>query len=371
MNTNLSIIIDKYLIGILLYLITFFKKKSQRNNISEILLNQEPKKIIISKLKGMGSIIQSTSLINALKNKYNPEIIYLSSKSNYPIIENISVIDNSIYIDDSSIINLIKSSIKSLFILKRLKADIIIDLEVYSNFSSLLSNYSMAKIKLGFTTKDYNYKSKIYSYYFDFENSENISKKYNSIAESLNCDSSDSYLYNLNTLNENPIIKEKYIVINPNASDLRLERRWEKQKYIELINMLNRKYSEIKIIIIGSKNEMNYTNSICEKVNNNLTENYSGKTSINQLINIISNSELIITNDSGPLHIALSVKANTICLFGPCSPKSYNLNPNTIAIYKNEKCSPCVHKYLIPPCKGNNICMKQIDSEEVLSLINI
>ena len=52
------------------------------------------------------------------------------------------------------------------------------------------------------------------------------------------CDNvEDSRLYQLGERNKE--IKEEYIVINPNASDLRLERRWSRTKFIELIKLIN------------------------------------------------------------------------------------------------------------------------------------
>ena len=90
------------------------------------------------------------------------------------------------------------------------------------------------------------------------------------------------------------------------------------------------------------------------------------KRNLNELIALIDLSNLFITNDTGPMHIAYSLKKSTIALFGPCSPEQYGTMENTICLYKNVYCSPCVHEFIVPPCKGNNECMKQISVSEVM-----
>ena len=72
-----------------------------------------------------------------------------------------------------------------------------------------------------------------------------------------------------------------------------------------------------------------------------------------------------MTNDTGPMHIAFSCGTPTVALFGPASPIQYPGIKNTSIIYKDVYCSPCVHDFVIPPCNGDNICMKLITVSEV------
>ena len=76
----------------------------------------------------------------------------------------------------------------------------------------------------------------------------------------------------------------------------------------------------------------------------------------------------MISNDTGPMHIAFCTKTPIICLFGPCSPDQYGMSEFAHIIYKNAYCSPCVHDFEIPLCKGDNVCMKLISTKEVFSL---
>ena len=73
----------------------------------------------------------------------------------------------------------------------------------------------------------------------------------------------------------------------------------------------------------------------------------------------------MISNDTGPMHIALCTKTPIICLFGPCSPELSGIHENTIKVYKEINCSPCVHEFEVSPCNGENICMQLISPQEV------
>jgi ADP-heptose:LPS heptosyltransferase len=138
------------------------------------------------------------------------------------------------------------------------------------------------------------------------------------------------------------MLNKKYIVINPNASDLRIERRWEKSKFITLIKQIAQEYKDYTIYLIGSQSENPFNQSIKnELLSYDKVINMAGKTNILELIALIKNSSFVITNDSGPMHIAFACETPTICLFGPCSPEQYGFVRNTLIIYKRVYCSPC------------------------------
>ena len=121
--------------------------------------------------------------------------------------------------------------------------------------------------------------------------------------------------------------------------------------------------------LIGSKDESAYVSEIASKKQFANCTDSSGKLTISELIALIDNAALMITNDTGPMHIAFALKTKTVALFGPCSPQQYGGAEKTITLYKNVYCSPCVHEFMVPPCKGDNQCMKKITIEEVLNSI--
>ena len=264
-----------------------------------------------------------------------------------------------------------------MFRLFKNRFDVYIDLEVYSNFSTLITIFSAAKNRLGFYLQSKKYRMGNYTHMMFYNTQSPISQTYLQFARLLNCNNIDTEISRLHSDTTETQINGKsiklselnYFVINPNASDLRYERRWGQEKYVELINNLLKKNPKTHILLIGSKSEKKYVANIADKIHSDMLINLSGKTNIDELIEIIDNANLMITNDSGPMHIAFSCKTQTIALFGPCSPQQYGYHPETLAIYSSVYCSPCVHDFVKPPCMGNNICMKSISVKTVLNAV--
>ena len=348
----------------------------RRNHSLEI----KPRRIVICKLVGMGSIVQSTTLIINLKRQF-PEckILYFSSEKNRPILNLISLIDSIVTIDDKSFSSLFRSVIRALFQLRKFRPDTFLDLELYSNLASILSSLSLARNRIGYYRKDQTIRLGIYTHMLFFNSNAPIRESYLQMGRILGCNNTTSDLYpiHIEKKTETDALEYfatgfglqgmQYIVINPNASDLRVERKWPAEKFVALIDLLAA-VLPYKIVLIGSGAERPYVGTIVASVNKEYSGkviNSAGKLSIPQLISIIKNASLVVTNDTGPMHIAFALRKKTVSLFGPCHPQQYGHSINNISLYKEVYCSPCVHEFAIPPCHGDNQCMKRISVQEV------
>jgi len=340
-------------------------------------LDKPFKTILISKYIGMGSIIQATPLLQTLREKFpQARIIFITNQSNKILLEHIPSVDEVLTVKDKNVFALFGSVSKLLITLWRRKPDVFIDLEIYSNFSSLITTFSLATNRLGFFKSDKKYKMGLFTHMMYFNQNALLSEAYLQFARLLGCKNIITVLDKINLTQPEQIDSEqvfakqniepgKYIVINPNASDLRLERRWPAENYILLISKILEQFPAYKIILIGSKDETDYVRSISFAFKNEKVIDTSGKLALVNLIYLIKNASLLVTNDTGPMHIGFSQGTKTVALFGPCSPVQFAKSENSELIYKKVYCSPCVHEFLIPPCKGNNQCMKLISVEEV------
>ncbi len=347
-------------------------------------LDKPVKTMAVCKFVGLGSIIQVTPLLQTLRKNYpDAKIIFVTNESNKALLEHIREVDNIAVISDKSLSALVTSTIMLLLTLWKNKPDLYIDLEIYSNYSSIIATMSLSKNRMGFLKNDRTYRKGMYTHMMFFNLKSPVSQTYlqfarllgikNCIAElKLTSNNENEKRAIIQNINNKLIIENlgKYIVINPNASDLRLERRWGAENFISLINNICNGFPEFKIVLIGNKNETSYISKIHSSLDSrtNVLDS-SGKLTLAELIVLIDNADLMVTNDTGPMHIAFALKTKTVALFGPCSPQQYGGIENTITIYKNVYCSPCVHEFIIPPCKGDNQCMKKITVEEVVDLV--
>lgn len=165
------------------------------------------------------------------------------------------------------------------------------------------------------------------------------------------------------------------IVVNVNASKLAYERRLPEKNFIEIIDHITEKFN-FKVILTGSDIETEYVKSIFSNVKNkNLVTDLSGKTSASELITLIGSSSCLITNDSGPLHIASALNIPVIAFFGPETPVRYGpLSNETLVFYKDLECSPCMsisNSKTVNCIYDSPRCMEQFDMNDVISKIEL
>ena len=383
MNTRIQIGIDKTFgsfLNILLFGIVRLIGKILRINHD---LNRPFQRIVVCKLKGMGSIVQASALLATLRKNYpSAEIIFVSTEANKSILNFYGdQINGTVLIQDNSIFQLIKSSISALLKLWKFRPQVYIDIEVYSNYSSLLCTLSAASNRFGYYKSDKNYRSGLYTHLMYYNIKAPLSEIYLQMARILPIKEVDHELIPLILSNEiqsnsiqklrefNPQIEPfNYLVINPNASDLRLERRWPAEYFIQLIQEIRVLKPDMLIVLIGNKQEANYVNEIAKHfLHDNRVIDSSGKLKLDELIAVMNNAAGIITNDTGPLHLALALRKKTVGLFGPCAPDQYGQMQTCIPVYTNVYCSPCVHEFINPPCAGDNQCMKRMNVSMVVN----
>jgi len=161
--------------------------------------------------------------------------------------------------------------------------------------------------------------------------------------------------------------KEKMLGINPGAS-YGSAKRWYPEKFAKVAVSLSGEY---KIVIFGGPDEVDIANDIEQGLVSNNVKNYkniAGNTTITELIDQISNLDLFITGDSGPMHVAAAFQIPTVAIFGPTKDNETSQWRNTdgIVVKKNLECQPCMQR--ICSLEHHN-CMKYVKSSDVLNAI--
>jgi heptosyltransferase II len=208
-----------------------------------------------------------------------------------------------------------------------------------------------------------------YKYQFDkakYNNGHQV-EKYNSfINDSLDIKSSPSNLI-IHHKNNKKRNKKKLLGINPGAS-YGSAKRWYPEKFAAVAYDLS---SEYDIIIFGGTGEKNISQDIeSALIKKNIKNfvNLVGKTSISELMSQISNLDLFITGDSGPMHLAAAFQIPTVAIFGPTNDleTSQWMNKKSTVIKQSFNCQPCMKRKC--PLKHHN-CMKEIQVSEVIKAV--
>jgi ADP-heptose:LPS heptosyltransferase len=165
------------------------------------------------------------------------------------------------------------------------------------------------------------------------------------------------------------------IAVNVNASDMCLERRWPESYFVELIARLLKQHSDWIFLFVGSKDDVPYVDHVLSLFSEDQRSrlfNLAGLGDIKDFIAQVQTCSLLITNDSGPMHVAQLVDVPTVSFFGPAPPTLFHpLGPKNRVLYAGVWCSPCLNYYTLvgPICHGNNICMKEISVDQAFDAV--
>jgi heptosyltransferase-2 len=147
-------------------------------------------------------------------------------------------------------------------------------------------------------------------------------------------------------------------------------RHWPWENYARVADKLIREL-KARIIIFGDSSEGN----ICRQVQNAMQQapiNACGKTSLKQFAALLGKCNLIVCNDGGPLHVAVSQDVPTVSVFGPVDEKVYGPYPpgsKHTVVTKDIDCRPCYRRFKLPTCHRNRQCIREISTEEVFIAI--
>jgi ADP-heptose:LPS heptosyltransferase len=147
-------------------------------------------------------------------------------------------------------------------------------------------------------------------------------------------------------------------------------KHWPAENFAKIADKCIEKF-KAKILVLGDYSDFNVCNQVSQAVKGRVTQ-VCGKTDLGQFIALLSCCRLVVTNDGGPLHMAVAVGAKTISIFGPVNENVYGPFPKDrnrhIVIKKELECSPCYKKFRMPDCKSR-VCLADINPEEVFKAI--
>lgn len=347
---------------------------------------QSVRHIVVQKVLGLGSIVQATPLLAALRASFpHAEIALLTAARNRELVERLPLVDRGLYLADDSFGTLAVSTAGALRALMRERIDLFFDLELYSAAASVVSALSCARNRYGFYRHSARFKKGSYTHLVKFATNKPVSRLYMQLA--LAAGAREVPDYELGPITVKPDdhrrlaetlradgvrLVEEYIAVNPNASDLLLERRWPAERFAAVIERLAQEHRQC--VILGGHGEREHVAGLLARLSADARRHVvdtSARLTLGELLAVIAGARCVVTNDSGPMHFAFALRRPTVCLFGPVDPLHYSFATATVeTLYHPVFCSPCVHEKEPPPCGGNNVCMQLIAPDEVLAAVH-
>jgi lipopolysaccharide heptosyltransferase II len=142
-------------------------------------------------------------------------------------------------------------------------------------------------------------------------------------------------------------------------------KRWPTASWAALADRLTRELSA-RVVLTGARGDAPLTAAIRRRAGQPLTD-LTGQTSLAELVALLARCDLVVSGDTGPLHIAGAVGTPVVGLYGPTDPHiSGPLGPDAIVLRRAIWCAPCYDARETAECRFSNpVCMKGLAPDVV------
>lgn len=322
---------------------------------------QAPRKILFIRPGGIGDAVYLLRSIRAVKEKFpSCSITVLAEKRNAAIFSFSSAVSRVLLYDRvSDLLTVIRGGF-----------DVVVDTEQWHRLSAVIARLTGAPLSVGFAT---NNRKKLFTHPIAYSHDTHESDSFLSLLSPFGISPEEAPSHLLDIPPDAVAAVEKklavlagktYIVLFPGASIP--ERRWGTSKFQELARRLHDR--GVPVVVVGGRDDEIAGDAIVSAVDG---LNLAGKTSLAETAAILAKSRLLVTGDSGVLHIAVELGVPTVSLFGPGIDKKWAPRDSRhIVLNKYLDCSPCTRFGYTPKCTIGARCIALITVADVENAID-
>jgi ADP-heptose:LPS heptosyltransferase len=358
-----------------------------------------PKNILVILLSEMGSTVLAGPMFSALRRKYPTATLHvLQLKKNQEVsrLLQLAAPAHLHSLDDSSGGNLLRDILKVSWAMRKLPLDAVIDCELFSRVSALLSFSTGAAVRVGFTphTQEGLYRGGFINHAIPYNPYQHISKQFLSLVDALDCagstprnkagpirstpvhteltvnfEAAELQAYRQKVATNHPATHGRKLVLIYAGGGIFPERAWPAPHYARVGQGLCQ--AGFAVGLIGLKDDAQLAKDLRTQIKSELCIDLTGYTrSIRELLMLFHAAHLLIANDGGPGHFATLTPIQTMVFFGPETGKLYGpLGTRSKVLESGIACSPCLSAYnhRLTFCDGDNQCLKRIAPDPVLA----
>lgn len=343
---------------------------------------QPLKNILIMKFWGIGNITLLLPILNKIGEQYPSSAIYfITLDSNRGLLENFPQVTKVFYIKlTTNGFKIFSDFIKYVFALRTMKIDLLLNFEQSNKLSIIFGYLTGANTRVGFEVANCSYNSlytKVIKNNVDLHVSQNFSdlaRKAGIIITRYGYTAPNTDSYSIenaaNTLKRFGLEKGRIVALHIGSGENFKGKRWPSSNFAALADGLVDRYG-VSMVYTGTQKERILIEEAISRMKYKAL-NLAGYFTLPELVEFLKRCYLFISNDTGPLHIAISLGINTAGVYGPMDPRQYgSLNKNSLSFYKPIGCSPCLTDLNNKTsfCK-NSKCLENITADEVLEALS-
>jgi ADP-heptose:LPS heptosyltransferase len=333
-------------------------------------------RIAIIKMLGVGSLVIAFPALLGLRRKYpGTRLCLVTTKAVKPFADVLAVFDEIIVTDDKSLLRLFVSGMRSLWQLFRV--DTILDFEVYSRLTTVLSTLTCARNRIGFYLESTFWRERVATHLIFFNRFAGSFHFYESATAALGADPASLVECGLHIARSNGI--EVYessrngrvsihnapgrVCVAPACSELGKERMLNGSQWERVLPRLIGEAEEA--VVLGGPADAATADSLImhgQRVLPGISwVNACDGRPLRDSLRLLAGCSRLIAIDSLMLHFGRLFGIPTVSFWGPTDPMTRLKDSPGLAEevwYEKVLCSPCIHVAETPPCSGRNICIE-------------
>lgn len=367
-GNNLMKFCDRYLGIPIVFMLGLIRQKKK---FDKNLLKQKDLRFLVLKTAAIGDTIVLSAVIRELKARFpSAKITLICSKSNYSAVKLIKEIDNIAIFEMSH-------PLKSLRVISKLpEHDLLFDFSPWDKIDAVIAYFSRTKFRIGFRRRKMS-RHYIYDIAVEHQDSVHEIENYRNLLRSVNIQPTGLIPEISITMEKFPFINnllarnQPNIILHPFPGGIKKEfKEWPLDNWVKLGQKLIEE--NYKVFVSGGKEDFEQADYIREQIEKNGKQCsvLAGKYSLEETAAILKRSSLLVTVNTGIMHLGAAVGAKVIALHGPTSPKRWGpLCKNAVIVAPKLKCAPCLSLGFEYACKQGG-CMESIEIEWVFDECN-
>ena len=329
------------------------------------------KNILLIELFEMGASIMTSPSIRFIRTQFPEAKIYvLTTQSIRSSWLKIAELEPSrvLALKEDGVFSFLFSYLQVLKNLNRIQMDAVIDFELFFRITAIFSFFIKAGKKGGFLRYHLEglYRGSVYDSGCHFNQNTHISKNFLALTKTVLGDSNDFPQYKSNLtveelvltpcpIQENVVadLKKKipdfilgpYLLVAPDVGPNLSVRNYPLDRLSEVLREILKEFPGYRVGMIGTRENGPSCDKLAQLVQSDRLVSLAGRTTMDELFELLRSARLLISNDNGPVHFAAMTDTPTLALYSTDSPFVYGSLGKCLVLYSFFQCSPCIMAY--------------------------
>ena len=359
-----------------------------------------PHKILFLKLTEMGAHVQAFAAVRRAAEMVGRENLYFwVFQESLPILSLLDAVpqQNIIVVRPTGLFLVAFDLLRTVWRIRRLKIDAVIDMEFFSRASAGLAFLSGAKRRVGLDrfTSVGPYRGDLMTHRVQHNPYLHISAYFYLLVEALQAPPAERPIPK-RRLPPQPLptfrfvpgeeemqrlqqrldqragfpMRHPIVLLNPNVSDIVPLRTWPLHRFADTARQLLARHADLTVVVTGLSSAP--VEALVREVASPRLVNMAGQTSFREFLTLFCLADVLVTSDSGPSQFAAMTDIDAVVLFGPETPLLWGpLGDRIHVLWTQLACSPCVNpfNFRFSPCQ-DPVCMSDITVEQVAAAVS-